>query len=58
LALITEWPEFKAPKFDLIKSMLKNPVIFDGRNIFDKNEIKKLGFTYHCIGVTSSNTNQ
>ena len=53
LAVITEWPEFRFPKFDLIKSVLKNPVIFDGRNIFDKNEMKKLGFTYHCIGVGS-----
>ena len=51
LALITEWSEFKSPKFDLIKNLLKNPLIFDGRNIYDKNEMKKLGFTYHCIGI-------
>ena len=53
LALITEWSEFRSPKFDLIKSLLKNPLIFDGRNIYDRNELKKLGFTYHCIGVSS-----
>jgi len=53
LALITEWPEFRFPKFDLIKSLLKNPLIFDGRNIYDRNEMKKNGFTYHGIGVSS-----
>ena len=52
LALITEWPEFRFPKFDLVKSLLKNPLIFDGRNIYDRNEMKKLGFIYHCIGVS------
>ena len=53
LALITEWAEFRYPKFDVIKSLLKNPLIFDGRNIYDRSEMKKLGFAYHCIGVDS-----
>jgi len=54
LALITEWAEFRYPKFDLIKSLLKDPLIFDGRNIYDRSEMKKLGFAYHCIGVDSN----
>ena len=58
LALVTEWAEFRSPKFDLVKSLLKNPLIFDGRNIYDRNEMKKLGFTYHCIGVKSSNNDK
>ncbi|MDR2888131.1 MAG: UDP-glucose/GDP-mannose dehydrogenase family protein [Bacteroidales bacterium] len=55
LALITEWPEFGFPKFDLLKSLLKKPLVFDGRNIYDAGEMKKLGFTYHCIGISDSN---
>lgn len=50
LVIITEWSEFKFPVFTKIKSLLKNPVIFDGRNIYDAKEIKKLGFDYSCIG--------
>jgi len=51
LVIITEWSEFKFPDFALIKKLLKNPAIFDGRNIYDANEIKKLGFDYSCIGI-------
>lgn len=51
LVIITEWSEFKFPDFAMIKKLLKNPAIFDGRNIYDANEIKKLGFDYSCIGV-------
>jgi len=54
LALITEWPEFRFPKFDTIKSLLKAPVIFDGRNIYDRFEMMKYGFTYYCIGIDTS----
>ena len=50
LLLVTEWSEFRNPDFDLIKSRLKNPVIFDGRNIFPKDELGRLGFTYYPIG--------
>jgi UDPglucose 6-dehydrogenase len=50
LLVITEWNEFRSPEFELIKSQLRQPVIFDGRNIFDPSQIRKLGFTYYCIG--------
>ena len=53
LLIVTEWSEFRIPDFKELKSKLKNNIIFDGRNIFDKSEIKKLGFEYHCIGVAS-----
>jgi len=55
LAILTEWPEFKFPNFKIIKKLLRNPAIFDGRNIYDKNEMKQLGFDYSCIGVNTSN---
>lgn len=50
LAVLTEWNEFRSPDFALLKSTLKNPVIFDGRNVFDPKQMKDLGFTYFCIG--------
>jgi UDPglucose 6-dehydrogenase len=55
LVIITEWSEFKFPDFAKIKKLLKNPVIFDGRNIYDAEEIKKLGFKYSCIGRNIKN---
>ncbi|MCP4553095.1 MAG: UDP-glucose/GDP-mannose dehydrogenase family protein [Bacteroidetes bacterium] len=51
LTIITEWSEFKSPDFARIKSLIKDNVIFDGRNIYDATEIKKLGFEYSCIGT-------
>ena len=54
LALITEWSEFRFPKFDMIKKLMKSSVIFDGRNIYDRNEMKRNGFTYYCIGIDTS----
>ena len=51
LILLTEWPEFRSPDFDLLKSNLNNPIIFDGRNQFNKNDMKKRGFKYFQIGV-------
>lgn len=50
LVLVTEWTEFRFPNFDKLKTLLKNHVIFDGRNIFDKNEVVKNGFDYFGIG--------
>jgi UDPglucose 6-dehydrogenase len=50
LLLVTEWSEFRNPDFDLIKERLKSPVIFDGRNIFPKAALEKLGFAYYPIG--------
>ncbi|MFK8012906.1 MAG: UDP-glucose/GDP-mannose dehydrogenase family protein [Marinicellaceae bacterium] len=51
LILITEWLEFRSPDFDKIKSLLKSNYFFDGRNQFDKNRMKELGFKYRQIGV-------
>ncbi|MEI2420555.1 UDP binding domain-containing protein, partial [Arthrospira platensis SPKY2] len=50
LALVTEWMEFRSPDFDALKAALKEPVIFDGRNVFDPDYVKRLGFTYYAIG--------
>ena len=54
MALVTEWPEFKFPKFQIMKKLLASPVIFDGRNIYDLNEMKRYGFRYYCIGIDTS----
>lgn len=50
LIIITEWPEFKAPNLELIKDNLKEKVIFDGRNLFDKSRLYAHGFEYISIG--------
>ncbi len=50
LILITEWNEFRSPDFQKIKNELKNPVIFDGRNQYELDEMKELGLTYYSIG--------
>jgi UDPglucose 6-dehydrogenase len=52
LAVVTEWSEFRTPDFKKIKKLLKKPLIFDGRNIYNKSELRKLGFTYYSIGRT------
>jgi len=50
LAIITEWNMFKSPDMDRIKTLLKTPVIFDGRNLFNPEEVRGHGFTYFGIG--------
>ena len=50
LMLVTEWTEFRYPDWNDVKKRLKTPLILDGRNIYDRNEMKELGFHYHCIG--------
>ncbi len=50
LVLVTEWRIFQSPDFHYIKKLLNNPVIFDGRNIFDSNFLKSQGFIYYGIG--------
>lgn len=54
LLLATEWAEFKFPDFEEIKKLLKNPLIFDGRNVYDKTEMQKKGIQYYCIGINTS----
>ncbi|MHC4925560.1 MAG: UDP binding domain-containing protein, partial [Planctomycetota bacterium] len=50
LILVTEWNEFRRPDFEAIKGLLKQPVIFDGRNIYSRKTLEKLGYTYYGIG--------
>ena len=50
LAIVTEWQEFRSPDFDAIKATLKNPVIFDGRNLYDPGFVKRFGLKYYAIG--------
>lgn len=50
LVLVTEWKQFRVPDFSLIKSKLKSPVIFDGRNVYEPTTMKEQGFDYYCIG--------
>lgn len=51
MVLVTEWKEFKAPDFEEIKLRLKTPVIFDGRNQFNAEQLEKMGIEYYQIGV-------
>jgi len=55
LIIATEWNEFRTPDFDKILSLLKDPVIFDGRNVFDVQVMEKKGFHYESIGRSSVN---
>jgi UDPglucose 6-dehydrogenase len=50
LMIMTEWPVFRTPDFEVIGSLLKNKVIFDGRNLYEPKDMKQLGFTYYSIG--------
>lgn len=51
LLLLTEWQEFRYPNFQVMAKLMKHPVIFDGRNIYDRQAMKEKGFIYFCIGV-------
>ncbi len=50
LLIVTEWQEFKQPDFDRIKSLLKSPLIIDGRNLYDRDAMERLGFRYVAVG--------
>ena len=50
LLMLTEWKQFRLPTWGVLKRKMKNPLIIDGRNIYDANELKHEGFEYHCIG--------
>ena len=50
LIIATEWSEFRTPDFDKMKGLMRNKVIFDGRNVFDLEQMKELGFYYESIG--------
>jgi UDPglucose 6-dehydrogenase len=53
LAIITEWPEFRHPDFEVMRRLMKEPTIFDGRNLYDPKAMKANGFTYYSIGRQS-----
>ena len=50
LLVLTEWNEFRRPDFEIMKSLMKQQIIFDGRNLYDTNIVTKQGFKYFCIG--------
>jgi UDPglucose 6-dehydrogenase len=50
LAIVTEWTEFRMPNFQMLAKLLKNKLVFDGRNIYDPKEMSQLGFCYYSIG--------
>jgi UDPglucose 6-dehydrogenase len=53
LLIVTEWNEFSNPNFDLIRQKLKQPLIFDGRNLYDPVRMEQLGFEYSGIGLAT-----
>jgi UDPglucose 6-dehydrogenase len=50
LVVVTEWKEFKSPDFEHLRSVLKSPIVFDGRNLYEPEEMAELGIEYHAIG--------
>jgi len=50
LVVVTEWNEFREPDFRKIKTLMRNPAIFDGRNIYDPRVLRAHGFHYEGIG--------
>lgn len=53
LLLVTEWSEFRMPSWSMVGKLLNNKVVFDGRNIYDSNYLRELGFTYYGIGLNN-----
>ncbi|CDH19525.1 UDP-glucose dehydrogenase family protein [Xenorhabdus bovienii] len=54
LIICTEWQNFRAPDFDIMKDSMKSPIIFDGRNLYDPERLQSRGFTYYGIGRGAS----
>jgi UDPglucose 6-dehydrogenase len=54
MLLVTEWPEFRLPNFEVMKRLMRGTTIFDGRNQYDAKEVREHGFTYYSIGVKHS----
>ena len=50
LALVTEWHEYRRPNFERLKTMMRQPVLFDGRNVWSPGELRAAGFTYYGMG--------
>jgi UDPglucose 6-dehydrogenase len=53
LVIVTEWKAFRSPDFELLKQELKDHIIFDGRNLYEPEEMKLAGFEYYGIGRTT-----
>jgi UDPglucose 6-dehydrogenase len=58
LAIVTEWNEFRNPDFDLMKQLMKQPIIFDGRNLYEPARMANLGVCYYPIGRPSASATQ
>jgi UDPglucose 6-dehydrogenase len=54
LLIVTEWPEFRSPNLKVLGKLMREKVIFDGRNIYDAPEIQEAGFAYYCIGIKTN----
>jgi len=54
LLIVTEWIEFRFPNYKIMQKLMAKHVIFDGRNIYDRKEVKEAGFDYFCIGVNTA----
>jgi UDPglucose 6-dehydrogenase len=50
LLLVTEWPAYRRPDFRRLKELMRQPVLFDGRNIWEPQIVRELGFHYACVG--------
>jgi UDPglucose 6-dehydrogenase len=50
IVLVTEWNEFRLPSWAALKKIVKNPLVFDGRNVYNKEDLISAGFRYYCIG--------
>ena len=55
LIVATEWNEFRRPDFEKVRHLLRQPLIFDGRNLYDPARMRQRGFAYFCIGRGASN---
>ena len=50
LVIVTEWNEFREPDYGRMRKLMRNPIIFDGRNIYSPDQIRAQGFTYVSMG--------
>jgi UDPglucose 6-dehydrogenase len=50
LVIVTEWPEFRNPDFEVMRRLMRERVVFDGRNLFEPKTLAGYGFTYHGMG--------
>ena len=50
LLMLTEWKQFRLPSWEVVRRSMRAPIIFDGRNIYDPEELKRIGFDYYSIG--------